>query len=85
MADSPLTTSQNDGVLSERKNRQSGDRKNLDKERLANAASVTSRTKLAQLIQLASEAETECQTNYKKVVDTVFDSVRKYMYICIFI
>ncbi|XP_068720916.1 lipopolysaccharide-responsive and beige-like anchor protein [Montipora capricornis] len=76
MADSPaIDTSQNDQVLPEKENHENGVRKTIDKERSINAVSVASRTKLAQLIQLASEAETEGLTNYKKVVDTVFDSL----------
>ena len=81
MADSPaIDTSQNDQVLPEKENHENGVKKTIDKERSINAVSVASRTKLAQLIQLASEAETEGLTNYKKVVDTVFDSVGQYIF-----
>ena len=84
MADSPVTnTSQSHEVSSEQTSNDSIERRSVDRERPINAASVASRTRLAQLIQLASEAETESQTNYKKVVDTAFDSVGQY--ICVLI
>lgn len=75
--------SQTEQVFSQKKNNESGDRKSYERERSLNAVSAAARTKLTQLIQLASEAEE--QTDYKKVVDTVFDSVGKYsfyLYIC---
>lgn len=77
---SPTSGSQTEQVLPEKKNNESGDRKNYERERSLNAVSAAARTKLAQLIQLASEAEAEEQTDYKKVVDTVFDSVGKYIF-----
>lgn len=87
MADSPGSSpsirSQTEEVLPEKKNNENGDRKSHERERSLNAVSAAARTKLTQLIQLASEAEE--QTDYKKVVDTVFDSVGKYifyLYIC---
>ena len=82
MADSsPASSSQSEQVLTEIKNNESGDRKNHERKRSLNAVSAAARTKLAQLIQLASEAEAEGQTDYKKVVDTVFDSVGQYFFI----
>lgn len=79
MADSsPASSSQSEQVLTEIKNNESGDRKNHERKRSLNVVSAAARTKLAQLIQLASEAEAEGQTDYKKVVDTVFDSVGQY-------
>lgn len=80
---SPSIRSQTEQVLPQKKNNESGDRKGSEKERSLNAVSAAARTKLTHLIQLASEAEE--QTDYKKVVDTVFDSVGKYifyLYIC---
>lgn len=77
MADSPgeppSSVSQTEQVLAQKKNNESRDRKSNERERSLNAVSAAARTKLSQLIQLASEAEE--QTDYKKVVDTVFDSV----------
>ena len=79
MADSPaISDLQSEQILPERKNNESGERKNHDRERSLNSVSAAARTKLAQLIQLASEAEAGGQTDYKKVVDTVFDSVGQY-------
>jgi len=77
MADSPgeppSSVSQTEQVLAQKKNNESRDRKSNERERSLSAVSAAARTKLSQLIQLASEAEE--QTDYKKVVDTVFDSV----------
>lgn len=78
MADSPgeppsTSIPQPEQVLAQKKNNESKDRKSNERERSLNAVSAAARTKLSQLIQLASEAEE--QTDYKKVVDTVFDSV----------
>ena len=79
MADSPaISSSQSEQVLPEKKNNGSGDRKNHDRERSVSVVGTAARAKLAQLIQLASEAQAESETDYKKVVDTVFDSVRHY-------
>lgn len=84
MADSPVTnTTRSHDVSSEQTSNESIERKSVDRERRISAASVASRTRLAQLIRLASEAETESQTNYKKVVDTVFDSVGQYLCVLI--
>ena len=77
MADSPGETPssipQPEQVLPQKKNNESRERKSNERERSLSVVSVAARTKLSQLIQLASEAEE--QTDYKKVVDTVFDSV----------
>lgn len=77
MADSPgeppSSVSQTEQVLAQKKNNESRDRKSNERERSLNAVSAAARTKFSHLIQLASEAEE--QTDYKKVVDTVFDSV----------
>ena len=77
MADSPgappSSISQTEQVLLQKKNNESRDRKSNERERSLSTVSAAARTKLSQLIQLASEAEE--QTDYKKVVDTVFDSV----------
>ena len=79
MADSPATSSsQSEQVLPTKKNNENGDRKNHDRDRSLNTVSAAARTKLAHLIQLASEAQAEGETDYKKVVDTVFDSVGQY-------
>ena len=79
MADSPaISSSQSEQVLPEKKNNGSGDRKNHDRERSISVVGSAARAKLAQLIQLASEAQAEGETDYKKVVDTVFDSVGHY-------
>ena len=79
MADSPaISSSQSEQVLPEKKNNGSGDRKNHDRERSLSVVGTAARAKLAQLIQLASEAQAEGETDYKKVVDTVFDSVGHY-------
>lgn len=79
MADSPAINGlQSEQILPERKNNESGDRNNHDREKSLNSVSAAARTKLAQLIQLASEAEADSQTDYKRVVDTVFDSVGQY-------
>ena len=79
MADSPaISSSQSEQVLPEKKNNENGDKRNHDRERSVNAASAAARVKLAQLIQLASEAQAEGETDYKTVVDTVFDSVGQY-------
>lgn len=83
MADSPgeppSSVSQTEQVLAQKKNNESRDRKSNERERSLNAVSAAARTKLSQLIQLASEAEE--QTDYKKVVDTVFDSVGR-LHVC---
>lgn len=47
----------------------------IERQRSLSAASVSARAKLTLLIQLASEAEAEGKAGYKKVADTVFDSV----------
>lgn len=77
MADSPgelpSSSSQPEQVFAQKKNNESRNRKSNERERSLSAVSAAARTKLSQLIQLASEAEE--QTDYKKVVDTVFDSV----------
>ena len=79
MADSPaISSSQSEQVLPEKKNNGSGDRKNHGRERSISVVGTAARAKLAQLIQLASEAQAEGETDYKKVVDTVFDSVGHY-------
>lgn len=79
MADLPaISSSQSEQALPEKKNNGSGDRKNHDRERSVSVVGTAARAKLAQLIQLASEAQAEGETDYKKVVDTVFDSVRHY-------
>ena len=70
---SPSSISQPEQALAQKKNNESRDRKSNERERSLNAVSAAARTKLSQLIQLASEAEEK--TDYKKVVDTVFDSV----------
>lgn len=75
---SPTNRSQTDQILPQEKNNESGDRKNYERERSLNAVSAAARTRLSQLIHLATQAEE--QTDYKKVVDTVFDSVRKYIF-----
>lgn len=81
MADSPaISSSQSEQVLPEKKNNGSGDRKNHDRERSVSVVGTAARAKLAQLIQLASEAQAEGKPNYKKVVDTVFDSVGHYFF-----
>ena len=83
MADSPAISSlQSEQISPEKKNNESGDRKNHDRERSLNSVSAAARTKLAQLIQLASQAETDGQTDYKTVVDTVFDSVGQNFFTC---
>lgn len=47
----------------------------LDRQRSFSTASLVARTKLASLIQIASEAESDGKTDHKKVADKVFDSV----------
>lgn len=76
---SPTSRSETDQVLLQKKNNESGERKNYEIDRSLNAVSTAARTKLSQLIDLATQAEE--QTDYKRVVDTVFDSVRKYIFV----
>lgn len=47
----------------------------LDRQRSFSTASLVARTRLASLIQIASEAESDGKTDHKKVADKVFDSV----------
>nr|XP_058950691.1 neurobeachin-like [Pocillopora verrucosa] len=70
---SPTSRSETDQVLLQKKNNESGERKNYERDRSLNAVSTAARTKLSQLIDLATQAEE--QTDYKRVVDTVFDSL----------
>lgn len=83
MADSPaINSTQSEQVFPEKKNNENGDIKDHDRKQSINSVSSVARTKLTQLIQLATEVEAEGQTNYKKVVDTVFDSVRLFFSLC---
>ena len=79
MADSEEESSPQDNAdsnsVSTRKNEGRVEKTNLARQRSYSTVSLAARSKLAGLIHLATEAETEGKTDYKKVADTVFDSV----------
>ena len=62
--------------VSTRKDEGRPEKTNLARHRSYSTVSLAARSKLAGLIHLATGAETE--TDFKKVADTVFDSVCKF-------
>lgn len=74
--------------VSTRKDEGCPEKTNLARFRSYSTVSLAARSKLASLIHLATEAETE--TDFKKVADTVFDSVCKFcgflkkLFVCLF-
>ena len=76
MADAAaLTVDDANDQETETKNNEPSQKSSLERQQLPSAASVAARTKLASLIELAKEAEAEGKAGYKKVADTIFDSV----------
>lgn len=68
--------------LDDPKDENASPRGKLDRQRSFSTASLVARTKLASLIQITTSAESEGQTDHKKIADTVFDTVsRKAIYI----
>lgn len=64
-------------IASQRRDGGRPEKSNLDRCRSYSTVSLAARSKLASLIHIATEAETE--TDFKKVADTVFDSVCKFV------